>query len=152
MPTLVTCRSSNRCRRQRSAGYSLLEMIVVLAIMALVMGVAAVRIFAMMRSWRIQTQLQDIEAQFEHLPVLARQQGQAIELPPPKNPEDGRSDASASALHLPTDWLIHFDRPLRIRASGFCEGARIVLQRGEHSYPRVVTSPFCRLAIPGDTD
>lgn len=135
-----------RVRTRAVAGFTLLEMVVVLAIMGLVIGVAAVRVFTLVTSWRERTTLESIEQQFAHLPVLARQRGQDIVLPPPR---PDAADAAAStppeppALRLPHDWMVHFSQPLRVRSSGLCEGTRIVVQHGARRYPRRVAPPFC---------
>jgi len=154
-------RMSAICRSTSSRGYTLLEMVVVLAIMALVTGVAAVRVFSLISSWRERTQLESIEQQFAHLPVLARQRGQEILLPPPASSvgdvattaDTGTLTAGAAsagsalppALILPYGWLVRFDHRLRVRANGFCEGAHIQLEHGDRHYPRIVTPPFCQL-------
>ncbi len=156
MPMSATFPSSTE-RRHHAAGFTLLEMVVVLAIMALVAGVAAVRVFALVNSWRERTQLESIEQQFARLPVLARQRGHDIVLPPPAAasvaaPGNGDSPAVAPppaeppALELPDGWVVHFDRPLRVRGSGLCEGARIELEHGDRRYRRVISPPFCQLA------
>lgn len=165
MPTSAICRNTDGMhKRSASSGYTLLEMVVVLAIMALVTGIAAVRVFALISSWRERTALNGIEQQFSHLPVLARQRGQDIVLPPPassiaddaagRTPVDtaaptgddaGATTAAAPALLLPDGWLVRFDHHLRVRANGFCEGARIQLEHGDRHYPRQVTPPFCQL-------
>ena len=144
-----------RTDRGHSAGFTLLEMVVVLAIMALVTGIAAMRVFSMIDTWREHTQLGAIEQQFAHLPVLARQRGREILLPPPKPAnaatgtplqmlQTGETD-DAPALVLPDGWLVHFDHRLRIRSNGFCEGARIDIQHGDRHERRKVLPPFCQL-------
>lgn len=167
MPTSVTCPSTDgMTRRHAHAGYTLLEMVVVLAIMALVTGVAAVRVFSLISSWHERTTLDAIEEQFSHLPVLARQRGEEIVLPPPASSVAGSvagsvaehnltagdipaSDSSAApaALVLPAGWLVRFNHHLRVRANGFCEGAKIQLEHGDRHYPRLVTPPFCQLVV-----
>ncbi len=134
--------------RRRVAGFTLLEMVVVLAIMALVAGVAAVRMFSLISSWRERTQLESIEQQIVRLPMLARQRGSDIVLPPPAPPSVAAPvDIDAPPLTLPDGWVVHFDRPLRVRASGLCEGARIELEHGDRRYYRIVSPPFCQLAV-----
>jgi prepilin-type N-terminal cleavage/methylation domain-containing protein len=159
MRTSVTCPSTDgMTRRKAHAGYTLLEMVVVLAIMALVTGVAAVRVFSLISSWRERTTLNGIEEQFSHLPVLARQRGEEIVLPPPASSEAEHSltagevpasDSSTApqALVLPAGWLVRFDHHLRVRANGFCEGAKIQLEHGDRHYPRLVTAPLCQLLV-----
>lgn len=153
-------------RRKVHAGYTLLEMVVVLAIMALVTGVAAVRVFSLISSWHERTTLDGIEEQFSHLPVLARQRGEEIVLPPPASSAAGsvagsvaehnltagnvpKSDGSIApaALALPAGWLVRFNHHLRVRANGFCEGAKIQIEHGDRHYPRLVTAPFCQLVV-----
>lgn len=148
MPTLAICRnsSSNRSRRNKPrthAGFTLLEMMVVLAIVALVVGVAAVNAFAMMHSWRARAQLDSIGEQFAHLPVLARQRGRAIVLPP-KADTDPENAKLPPAIALPENWLIRFDHPLRVQASGLCEGATVTLEHFDRTYQRRITPPFCQ--------
>lgn len=148
---------NNAERRRAAAGFTLLEMVVVLAIMALVTGVAAMRMFSLIGSWREHAQLESIEQQFARLPMLARQSGRDIVLPPPAasstTAPPGTTSVSGSpgsaeppALDLPYGWVVHFDQPLRVRGSGLCEGARIVLEHGDHRYDRIVSPPFCQLA------
>lgn len=139
MPTSDTCRSTER---RRGAGFTLIEMVVVLAIMALIIGVVAVRVTAMIDSWRARTELDSIQAQFAHLPILARQRGRAIVLPPKSDP-DPANQALPPAITLPHSWLIRFDHPLRVTAVGFCGGATITLEHGDRRYRRVVLPPFC---------
>ncbi len=163
MQISATCR--NTSSRRTGSGYTLLEMVVVLAIMALVTGVAAVRVFSLISSWRERTQLESIEQQFAHLPVLARQRGESILLPPPATSvADGAALATTMnadtmghgaaaggapslppALILPAGWLVRFNHRLRVHSNGFCEGARIQLEHGDRHYPRLVTPPFCQL-------
>lgn len=116
-------------------------MLVVLAIMALVVGVVAVRVFTLIASWREHTQLDDIKQQFAHLPMQARQQGRAIVLPPPAT-----TSAEPVALVLPEGWVAHFDHHLRVRDSGLCEGAQIELVHGTRHYPLTVAAPFCTVS------
>lgn len=156
MPMSATCRNAES--RRSAAGFTLLELVVVLAIMGLVTGVAGVRVFSMINTWRERTQLESLEQQFARLPVLARQRGSDIVLPPPK---PGATTTAAGselvattdplpteppALDLPKGWVVYFNQPLRVRGSGLCEGARIRIEHGDRKYWRVVAPPFCQLS------
>lgn len=159
--SVISLSTDGMTRTNAQAGYTLLEMVVVLAIMALVTGVAAVRVFSLISSWRERTTLDAIEEQFSHLPVLARQRGEEIVLPPAAAsvaghgltagdvPASGTS-AAPPALVLPAGWLVRFNHHLRVRPNGFCEGAKIQLEHGDRHYPRLVTSPFCQLVVTPD--
>lgn len=150
----ATCRNTES--RRSAAGFTLLELVVVLAIMALVTGIAATRVFSLINSWREHTQLESIEQQFARLPMLARQRGSDIVLPPPapatmtiSNEADATTDplpTDPPALDLPKGWVVYFDQPLRVRGSGLCEGARIRIEHGDRQYWRLVAPPFCQLS------
>ena len=149
MPMSATCHNTEP--RRSAAGFTLLELVVVLAIMALVTGIAAVRVFSLINSWRERTQLESIEQQFTRLPMLARQRGNDIVLPPPAVVQDatGSTDplpVDPPVLELPKGWVVYFDQPLRVRGSGLCEGARIRLEHGDRHYRREVAAPFCQLS------
>lgn len=157
MPMSATCRNTES--RYSAAGFTLLELVVVLAIMGLVTGVVAVRVFSMINTWRERTQLESLEQQFAHLPVLARQRGNDIVLPPPAPTTTTAAASSATiattdplpveppALDLPKGWVVYFNQPLWVRGSGLCEGARIRIEHGDRKYWRVVAAPFCQLSV-----
>ena len=62
----------------RASGYTLLEMVVVLALMGLAVGMAAPAGFRMIDSWREAGDVDEVLRQLAALPSAARAQGRAF--------------------------------------------------------------------------
>ncbi len=108
------------CRARR--GFTLLEMLVVMALLALVAGVAAPPVArwlenAELRGWRA-----DVRARIERLPVDAYLSGTPLEV-----------DAAALLQGLaaqPAGARLTLERPLRYAANGAAEGGWVRLEAG----------------------
>jgi prepilin-type N-terminal cleavage/methylation domain-containing protein len=123
-----------------SSGYTLLEMVVVLAIIGLIMSIAAPPMFKTVERWRERAALEDIQRQLQRLPVLVKRSGKAQTLN-----SDRPWPAELPPLAL-EGWQLHFSGPLVVQANGFCEGAELELRQGERRVPFRVTAPFCQIA------
>lgn len=129
---------------RRQSGYTLLEMVVVLAIIGLVMSIAAPPMFKTIERWRERSALDDIQRQLQRLPVLVERNGRAQTL------DSGKPwPAGLPPLAL-EGWQLKFVEPLVIQANGFCEGAQLELQKGARRVPFRVTAPFCQV-VSGTT-
>lgn len=122
------------------AGYTLLEMVVVLAIIGLVMSLAAPPLFKTVERYRERVALEDVQRQLQRLPVLVARLGRRQTL-------DNQNPWPWGLPPLDLGgWVIDYKEPLVVQANGFCEGARLELRRGERRVPFTVSAPFCQVA------
>ena len=136
--------------RATAAGYTLLEMIVVLVIMGLALGLAGTWMFSFIGTWRANVHRDTILGEIQHLPILARETGRGFSV------QDLPAAASTAAqapprLRLPPGWTVHFDPPLRILANGACSPAHFVLGDGTRQWGASVEAPYCATVLDGAT-
>lgn len=132
------------CRRSKSPGFTLLEILVVLAIAGLLVGVALPQISGMAERVRIANQRQGIQAAIEELGYRAYATGQVLVIP--ATPTEKNSPPTTLPLILPTGWRLVTHKPILYAINGICSGGGVELidpeQRTE-SYQ--LLPPHCRL-------
>lgn len=133
-PMWVICRHSNRAMR----GFSLLEMVVVLALMALAAGLAGPSAYRTFERWQRAERVDRVRGELAALPIVARQAGRDLWI----GTEDGETLAS-----LPQDAELTFDAPWRVRANGACDDAQGLLRIGSLDWRIGIAAPFCRVRI-----
>ena len=145
----------------RHAGYTLLEMVVVLALLGLATAMVAPATFRMIQSWRDADEVGRVLAELAALPTTAREQGRELHLglppagaappgapPPQHSPEAGES----MPVTLPEHWRLEMDAPLLVRANGACGDATGTLVTTRQQIHFRVEAPFCRVErLPGPT-
>lgn len=119
----------------RVQGYTLLEMVVVMAILAMATALVAPPSYRMMRSWQEATQLEDAIQQLERLPTKARRDGTQL---------DAAAQADTRIIDLPDEWSLRMSTPLRVQANGACSDARATLTTRHQTIPLRIQAPFCR--------
>jgi prepilin-type N-terminal cleavage/methylation domain-containing protein len=116
--TSAYCRLSPRGRRSRG-GFTLLELLVVLALVALVTGIVTPAIIRGLASARERGVASDVQALLEGLPVRAFQLGDGLEL-----------DAAALRqllVDLPDGWRLDVTPALRYGPTGVASGGTVRL-------------------------
>lgn len=121
----------------RRLGFTLLEMIVVLAILGLATALVAPSAIRSIDSWRRQSELDSLLDQIRALPGNARATGKAIAV------SDEALKAKDAPLRVASDWALSVPKPWRVNANGVCEGGTVEI--GNDHGKRIVeaTSPFC---------
>jgi len=132
--------------RRACSGYTLLEMVVVLAILALATSMVAPATFRMIQSWREATGVRQVRQALAALPWTVQKQGQELRLPPPGEQDPGApADASLPGVDLPEGWSIELKSPLIVRANGACNDADMVLTTRRQKIALKVLAPFCQV-------
>lgn len=106
----------------RSRGFTLLELLVVLVLVALVMGLVAPQANRWLEATQARGWRADLRAHVAALPVKAFLSGEALS-----------ADAAQLQKGLPDPvdgTQLHLDTPLRYSAMGVATGGRIELRRG----------------------
>lgn len=129
--------------RAGRSGFSLLELLVVLALMGMLSAVVAPRLARTYDAIAGSGERDEVVRQMERLPLLARHEGKAILI--------GRGDGAAlsSRITLPEGWLVSPLDELRIEASGVCHPARLSVSGRGVVEVRQLTAPACEVRDEG---
>ena len=126
---------------KRMTGYTLLEMVIVLAVMALATAMVAPASYRMIGTWREAGEVEQVLAELAALPTKARVDGRELRLQP------GDGEALAKIVQLPEGWQLELDQPLHVGANGACTGARGSLKTMRQSLSLDIAPPFCKVQI-----
>ena len=124
----------------RTGGYTLLEMVVVIALLALATAMVAPASFRMIQSWRNADDVQRVLSELAAISVAARTDGRDWLLAPGEEEETLRK-----VVNLPEGWQLRLTTPLQVRANGACTSSDAWLRTGYQSIPLRVEAPFCRV-------
>lgn len=119
-----------------AAGYTLLEMVVVMSVLAMATAVVAPMGSRMIATWRNATQVQDVISQIEHLPSTVRDSG---------SPLNASADGSPLPVKLPTGWTLKLQEPLQVLANGACSNTTATLTTTTQRIDMHVEAPFCHV-------
>lgn len=134
-----------RCRMSR--GFTLLEILVVMAIAGLLAGVVLPQLRTIAQSVEIASQRTEVKSAIESLGYRAYATGKAVTLAD-IDPDRGRSNGASAppAIALPTGWQVRAQQPVYYSASGVCSGGKIEIvdpARGREAFR--LEPPRCRL-------
>lgn len=121
---------------RRPPGYTLLELVVVMAILAMATAIAAPPSYRMIRTWQEATQVDDVLQQLARLPGTVRDSGTPLDL---------KADQGIASIALPPGWTLQLQTPLRVLANGACSDAQGVLNTGRQIVAFRIAAPFCRV-------
>lgn len=119
----------NRCER----GFTLIELSVSLAILALVLGLSAPALGRLYERLRFDTQLRELQDGIAALPRLAYAHGL----------EGSLAELAGAWLDVPEDWVLVGADAIFVRRNGLCAGGELrVVGRNIERQLRL-TPPFC---------
>jgi len=117
-------------------GYTLLEMLVVLAIVALATALAAPSGYRMIRVWQEAAQVDEVIDQLQRLPGVVRASGNVLVW---------NGDADTAPLELPEGWVLTLNPALQVLANGMCAQAQGQLHTARQVIELAIEAPFCRV-------
>jgi general secretion pathway protein G len=131
MPTSAICPGSDV-----QAGFTLLELVVVLALVTLLGAVVLPNLIKMQQAWQFRTELQDIVGQIRGLGYRVRLQGVEASIGP-------QGLVPENLLILPSGWAMSARVPVVYRNNGACLGGKVELKHGDERRDFELTPPLC---------
>ena len=121
----------------RQHGFTLLEMIVVLAILGLATAMVAPSALRSIDTWRRQAEQDSLLDQIRALPGNARATGRPVVI------SDEALAAAKPPLQVAADWRLRVPEAWRVHANGVCEGGQVEIGNAYGTRMIMVASPFC---------
>lgn len=133
---------------RKAAGFTLLEIMVVLALLGLLIGLVAPNYVGQLERSSRRFALDQFQGQLAQLPRWARLSGDAIVLDKLTEP---RTAGGEDILSLPEHWQATFTPPLRISAQQMCSTTTIDISddKGIPAARYQITGPDC---MPAESD
>ena len=134
-----------------AAGFTLVEILVVLAILAGLGAIAYPYMETLYARVRAAFDQQDLEQQLYALPQRVRGSGRAgILVDPQASDADLGGDAGLGLEHpqtleldLPAGWRMQVPRPVRYHFTGACDGGEVIFQLPPVSLHYLLNGPLC---------
>ena len=125
----------------RAGGFTLLEMIVVLAILGLATALVAPSAIRGIDSWRRQAAIDELLDAIRGLPGEARARGMAILV------NDETLASPSPPLRIAGDLSLAAPEPWQVRSNGVCEGGTLVVRSEFGARTINVAAPFCDAGV-----
>lgn len=137
-----------------AAGFTLLELLVVLAIIAVLVAVTTPIFSHVYARARFALEREDLERQLLVLPAQVRSEGHNAILTGPDAtatslPPAGPTPAAWQTLHLqlPQGWSMEVPKPIIYHFNGICDGGEVVFSVPSLSVTYDLVAPLCRPQI-----
>ncbi len=136
---------------ERAPGFTLIEILVVLAIAGLLVGVTLPRLANVYASVERANQRRGILDEIEGLGYRAYMGGKPIVLA--SSSQNGKEPPENYPVGLPPGWKLTLAKPLKYSHQGICDGGTLVVTGPDQSQETFrLYPPLCRLdAVSGDT-
>lgn len=121
----------------RASGFTLLEMIVVLAILGLATAMVAPAAIRNIDAWRRQAEQDSLLDQIRALPGNARASGRAVEV------SEATLASGKPPLQVAADWTLSVPATWHVHPNGVCDAGEVRIGNDHGSRVIKVASPFC---------
>lgn len=134
-------------KARRAAGFTLLELVVVLALLGVVTALAMPNLAGLVASAQRATERDDLINQINALGQRARLSNSNLLVAGlPAAVEEVPAGFTSHQLEIPNGWTVEFVPPLVVRANGVCLGAELTLSHADApALRRTLEPPFCNL-------
>lgn len=126
-----------RTLRMRHGGFTLLEMIVVLAILGLAAALVGPSMVKSIDTWGRKAAMDVLLDQLRALPGNARGSGTPITI------SDATLASATPPLRIDADWTLHAPTPWSVGANGVCQGGEVIVRNRYGERTIRVVAPFC---------
>ena len=126
--------------RRAECGFSLIELVVALAVIGLMLAVTLPRLSGWLDRFDFSSNEQRVEDSLAGLGQAARRAGRTMYL---HSSDKSTKDGHSAVIDLPRGWSLTVEPPIVFRYDGICNGgtARVTFPGGERTYKLV--APFC---------
>lgn len=125
-----------RADRHRLTGFSLLELLVVLALVSIMVALVAPRLTGTVQAIATSGERAEVGRQIEQLPMLARASGRPSRFEP-------EAPLAADGIRFPDGWKVSALSPLVVAANGICQPAQVRVEGGGTIETWSIAAPDC---------
>lgn len=115
-------------------GFTLVELLLVMAIMAILLAFAVPNIMSTYRGFQETMIREDIEKQLRHVSFKVYQNAQNYEF---------SEETFQNTIDLPKETQIVFDAPILYRYDGICKGGKLRIESPTKIWHYSLEAPFC---------
>jgi prepilin-type N-terminal cleavage/methylation domain-containing protein len=142
--------SGQKGEQQWRDGFTLVEVVVALAVLASLIAIASPQFIKLYARARASLEQEDLERQLLELPQKVRDGGRAGIL---ADPSAGHTSSAADMgfdepqvlrIDLPEGWSMQVPKPIFYHFTGACDGGEVTLSLPPLTLHYVLTAPLCR--------
>ena len=142
--------SGQKGEQQWRDGFTLVEVVVALAVLASLIAIASPQFIKLYARARASLEQEDLERQLLELPQKVRDGGRAgILTDPSAGPTRSAADMGFDEpqmlrIDLPEGWSMQVPKPIFYHFTGACDGGEVTLSLPPLALHYVLTAPLCR--------